>query len=106
MRFFLLCFFLGSASILFAQHGNEAMKVTDMLKIKSVNAISLNKDGSQAIVGLTTIEPETDNKAEYRYNSQLWLAATDGNSAPRMLTARENASQAVWSPDGKQLVFV
>ncbi len=98
--------FLTCATILHAQNGAEPVKLTDMLKIKSVNAVSLSRDGAKALLGLTTIEPDGDSKGEYKYVNQLWLAPTDGSAAPRMLTAKENASQAAWSPDGKQVVFV
>ena len=105
-RFSLFCLFLAFHTVSLAQQGNELMKVTDMLKIRSVNAVSLSKDGSKAIFGVTAIEPDGDNKGEYKYTSQLWLAPTDGSLTPRALTTRENASPAAWSPDGKQVVFV
>ncbi|HEX2847824.1 MAG TPA: S9 family peptidase [Chitinophagaceae bacterium] len=98
--------FTAFTTILHAQYGTEPVKLTDMLKIKTVNAVSLSQDGSKALIGLTTIEPDGDGKGEYKYTSQLWLAPSDGSVAPRMLTGKENASQAAWSPDGKQLVFV
>lgn len=71
-----------------------------MLKIKSVGEIRLNKDGSQAAFTVTSIEPE------YKYSTQIYLAPTDGSAAPRQLTAKDNATQPAWSPDGKQLAFV
>ncbi|HTD94139.1 MAG TPA: S9 family peptidase [Chitinophagaceae bacterium] len=107
MRKFLVAF----SSCLFllpalAQKLREPVKVTDMLKIKSVNAVTLNCDGSKAVITLTTIEPDGDSKWEYKYVNQLWMVSTDGVSAPRQLTSRDGASQAAWSPDGKQLAFV
>ena len=51
--------------------------------------------------------PKTILKWEYKYTTQLWIAATDASSSPRQLTfAKEGASQPVWSPDGKQIAFV
>ncbi len=77
-----------------------------MLKIRSVSGISLNKDGSKAVFTVTSIEPEGDSKLEYRYSNQVWMVQTDGNTPPRQLTFKDNSSQAVFSPDGKQIAFV
>lgn len=92
--------------LLFAQNGKELIKVTDMLKIKSIGSVALNGDGSKAVFTVTTIEPE-ESKWEYKYVTQLWIANTDGSSAPRQLTfSRDGASQPAWSPDGRSVVFV
>ena len=89
-----------------AQSGKESMKVTDMLKIKTVGGIALSKDGSKAAFTLTAIEPEGDSKLEYKYVTQIWMVNTDGTSSPKQLTGKENSSQPVFSPDGKQIAFV
>ena len=90
-----------------AQKGKEPIKVTDMLKIATVGNIHLSPDGRLAVFTLTTIEPDTDGKTgkwDYKYVRQLYLAASDGSSAPRQLTtAKEGASQAAWSPDGHKI---
>ncbi|AXY76542.1 S9 family peptidase [Paraflavitalea soli] len=99
-------FFLFLTLTTLAQQGKEPVKVTDLLKIKSLGGVTLSRDGSKAAFSVTSIEPDGDSKTDYKYTNQLWMVATDGSSAPRPLTAKENASQATWSPDGKQLAFV
>lgn len=98
------CFLLFIDS--WSQPGRAPMKVTDLLNIKSLGGLSLSKDGSKAVFTLTRIEPDEDSKWEYKYMNQLWMVRTDGSSLPKQLTGRENASQAAFSPDGKQIAFV
>jgi dipeptidyl aminopeptidase/acylaminoacyl peptidase len=109
-KFFLLLGFLAIRPALFAQNNNkEPVKVTDLLKIRAVGEIKLNKDGTQAAYTVTSIEPDADPKAskwDYKYNTQIYLAITDGSAAPKQLTVKDNASQPAWSPDGRQLAFV
>ena len=90
-----------------AQLTKEKIKVTDLLNIKSVNGVNLNNDGSLAAFTLTSIEADPDNKGEFKYVSQVYVAPTDGSAPPKQFTSgKENASQAIFSPDGKQLAFV
>src|SRR5215470_3466001 len=102
---------LSTAFILFtcycySQSPKEPVRVTDMLKIKSISGINLSKDGRHAVFTITAIEPEGDSKWDYKYVNQVWMVNTDGNSSPRQLTTKEGSSQAAWSPDGKQIAFV
>lgn len=106
-KLLLLLFILPITLFSTAQNGKEPVKVTDMLKIKSISGVTLSKDGSKAVFTVTSIEPEGDSKLEHKYVSQLWIAGTEGDTKPKQLTtAKESSSQAVFSPDGKQLVFV
>jgi len=92
-----------------AQAQKEPIKVTDLLKIKTVGEVRLNKEGTKAVFTLTSIEPESDPKAskwDYKYVTQLYLVPTDASAGPRPLTTRESATQPAWSPDGRQLAFV
>jgi dipeptidyl aminopeptidase/acylaminoacyl peptidase len=91
-----------------AQNGKQQISVTDMLKIKTVNNVTLTDDGAMAAFVVTAIEPEADStKWDYKYTNQLWVISTEPGAAPRQLTfSKDGASQPAWSPDGKQLAFV
>ena len=106
MRKFLLAF----SFFFLATHSHsqikEPVKVTDMLRIKSISGINLSNDGSKAVFTVSTIEPEGDSKWESKYVNQVWMMNTDGVSSPKQLTAKEGSSQAAWNPDGKQIAFV
>ena len=93
--------------IAFSQNGKDPVKVTDMTKIRSINGVTLNKDGSKAVFTVTSIEADGDSKLEYKYVNQVWVVNTDGLSDPRQLTTtKDGSSQATFSPDGKQIAFV
>lgn len=100
--FALLVFFFSSAQ----PNGKDPVRVTDMLKIRSIGGVTLNKDGSKAAFTVTSIEPDGDSKLEYKYVNQVWVTSTDGSVTPRQLTTKDGSSQASWSPDGKKLAFV
>ncbi|MBS1566821.1 MAG: PD40 domain-containing protein, partial [Bacteroidetes bacterium] len=102
--FTLLLLFIALHS--FSQNGSEPIRVTDMLKIKSIGGITLSNDGSKAAFVVTSIDPDPENKWEYKYSSQIWMSPTGAASTPRQLTYKENSSQPAWSPDGRQLAFV
>ncbi len=101
MLVLLLSYLVGST-----QNGKDQVKVTDLLKIKSVNGLVLSNDASRVAFTVTSIEADDDNKWQYKYINQVWMASTDGSSTPKQLTAKENSSQPAFSPDGKQLAFV
>ena len=108
MRKFLFVLIILSFQVfVYAQNGTEPVKVTDLLKVKTLGTLNLSTDGSLALFTVLSIEPEAESKLDFKYNTQIWIVPADGSAAPRQLTtAKESASQAVFSPDGKQIVFV
>ena len=106
-KLFLLLLTLATIQITFAQNGTEPVKLTDMLKIKTVGSITVTKDGSRAAFTVTSVEPDEANKLDYKYLTQVYTVSPTGCDAPVQLTsAKEGASQPAWSADGKQLAFV
>lgn len=99
--FLSFCFIAANS---FAQ--KEKIKVTDLLNVKTVSGAAFNNDASKIAFTVTTIETDADNKGEFKYVNQIWIAASDGSSAPKQLTTKEGSSQPTFSPDGKQIAFV
>ncbi len=92
---------------LLAQTAGKPIEVTDLLKIKTAGNVAVSPDGSMVAYTVTSILPDEKNSLEYNYETQIWMAKTDGSDAPRPFTAgKEGARQPVWSPDGRHLLFV
>ncbi len=93
--------------IALAQKSTQLVNVTDMLKIKTVGNITLTKDGTKAAFTVTAIEPDENNKQEYKYLTQVYRISTVANASPiQLTTAKDGAAQPAWNPDGSQLAFV
>jgi dipeptidyl aminopeptidase/acylaminoacyl peptidase len=61
----------------------------------------LSPDGRTVAYAVASIDRE-----ENAYRSAIWLASTDGSTAPRQLTAGKKADGSPrWSPDGSRLAF-
>ncbi len=107
MKKLLLVVFTMAFCFCYAQNGTEPVKVTDMLKIKTVGNITINKDGTRAAFTVTSIEPDEKNKLDYKYITQIYTVPLTSSSTPVQLTfSSEGASQPAWSPDGTRLAFV
>ena len=81
-----------------SRHAALAEKIIGNIVQASSPAVS--PDGSQVAFVVTRVEVETN-----KYRSQVWLAAADGSTPPRVLTSGENDGNPTWSPNGAELAF-
>lgn len=90
-----------------AQTINNTIQVTDMLNIKQIGAVKLSPDGKKSLITVSSIVIDDENKGEYQYRSQIYLANTEGSADINALTnGKAGASQPTWSPDGNSIAFV
>src|SRR6266853_1735812 len=108
MRKFIFLFFgfIFIHIIAIAQTGKEFIKVTDMLKIRSISGVTLSKDGNKAAFTVNNIEPDGDNKWDYKYVNHIYIISTGDSASLKEFTVKESSSQPAWSSDGRQLAFV
>lgn len=67
-----------------------------------IGGLTLSPDGSTVAFTVSTLDLDSNE-----YRRRIWLAATDGSSAPYPLTSGDpGEGQASWSPDGRHLAFV
>lgn len=80
---------------------------TDLLKIRQLESPALSPDGRWVVYVVRSIEAKPDAKEDWVYQTQLWLADTDGKTPPRPLTfGTARNSSPVWAPSGERIAFV
>jgi dipeptidyl aminopeptidase/acylaminoacyl peptidase len=74
----------------------------DYFAFQSASDPRLSPDGKLVAFVVTTVD-----QARNRRDSSIWVVASDGQSAPRRLTAEGlNSTSPRWSPDGSRLAFL
>src|SRR5882672_6236853 len=101
MRF--RCNFIVLALVLSAPaFANRGITPEDYFAFQSVNDAHISPDGKQVAYVVTVVD-----QAKNRRNNSIWLVSTDGQNAPRRLTADGvNSTSPRWSPDGSRLAFL
>ncbi len=78
------------------------MKVDDLFALKRVADPQISPDGKLVVYQVTSV-----SLAENKSTTALWLAATDGKTAPKQFTNPNGKkdSHPRWSPEGKRILF-
>ena len=94
----------------YAQDKKPYVVASDLMRMVSVNQISLSPDGGRAVAVVTRKKSKEDaakKTTEYGYTQHLYLLDTKGDKAPLQLTHGDRRdAQPKWSPDGSAIAFV
>jgi dipeptidyl aminopeptidase/acylaminoacyl peptidase len=90
-----------AAVALSAQSVSRPFRATDYYRLVTVGEPQLAPDGRRVAFTVTTVVEDKD-----RRHSEIWMAATDGSTAPfRYTSPVTDAASPVWSRDGSLLAF-
>ncbi len=93
-----------------AETERDAITTTDLLRLKSINGITVAEDGSCAVYAVRSISPSKteQDQQEYEYRSHLfYLDLLQDEPQPRQLTfGAKNDHSPTISQDGRYLAFV
>src|SRR6266702_2437786 len=89
---------------------SRSILVEDLYRIKFLSTPRISPDGQRvAFVSEREGEPvgkdEEEQKKHGKGKPQVWLIPTDGGEARQLTFMEHGASNPVWSPDSKRVLF-
>lgn len=92
----------------YAQEGHEPIRVTDLLRIRQLEDLTVSPDGRFVAYIVRQIDTAaTEPSVRYVYHTHLYVLPTDGSSPARAYTYGDRtASQPAWHPDSDRIAFV
>ena len=102
---FLVVFLVSSSLASFASAsdagGKRAFEIADYYRTTMVGSPTVSSDGSKVAFAVTRYELEAGESW-----SEIWMVGAEGSGLRQMTRGRHHDSSPVFSPDGKNLLFV
>jgi len=84
-----------------ASEGKRAFEIADYYRTAMVGSPTVSADGTRVAFPVTRYDVEAGESW-----SEIWMAGIDGADLRRMTSGRHHDSSPLFSPDGKNLLFV
>src|SRR4051812_43702062 len=95
------CFILCFATVGDLSAAGRPMTLNDMFAFKRVGDPQISPDGKLVVYQVGSVD-----LAANKTSTNLWIADTDGKTAPRQLTSSTKADRHPrWSPNGTKILF-
>ena len=105
-KIILFCLTIALSPVAAAQE-TQRLSAEVLWKLSRLASPVISPEGGQVVVAATTYPESDDPETNFDPETRLWLLSTESGKQQRPLTATgSQASQPVFSPDGKRLAFV